>query len=293
MARRREGVLRVAVIGAGKVGTALARALRAQGASTALHAARDGLPRTIEADVVVLAVRDRDVRPLAERLVGVVSRRGVVVHVAGALDAEPLAPLRGRCAGVAQMHPMISFASKRFVPGLARGNVHVQGDPTAVARARRIARLLGMTPRTVPGLDVVAYHAAAGLVANGGAALAAVGAQLLSKAGVDDATAPKLLGPLLRSVADNVEALGFPEALTGPVRRGDAAGVEKHLRTLREKLPEAVALYLAAAAAQLPLARAIGDAPPQNLEAVRAVIEAGAPPVSFPSAAARRRARTP
>jgi predicted short-subunit dehydrogenase-like oxidoreductase (DUF2520 family) len=271
MARRRDSGS-VTIIGAGKVGTALARALRARGVRTALRPARKALPRSIDADVVVLAVRDRDLRPLAERLVGVVGRRAVVVHVAGALGAEPLSTLRGACAGVAQMHPMISFASTRFAPQLARGNVHVQGDAPAVARARRIARLLGMTPRTVQGLDTIAYHAAAGLVANGAAALAAVGAELLVRAGVDRATAAKMLGPLLRSVADNVEALGFPEALTGPVRRGDAAGVEKHLATLREKLPQAVPLYLEAAAAQLPLARAIGDAPPDSFEAVGRVL---------------------
>jgi predicted short-subunit dehydrogenase-like oxidoreductase (DUF2520 family) len=172
------------------------------------------------------------------------------------------------------MHPMISFASRRRGPGLARGNVHVQGDARAVAAARALARSLGMTPRSVPGLDTIAYHAAAGLVANGAAALGAVGAELLRKAGVPAADAPKMLGPLLRSVADNVEALGFPEALTGPVRRGDAAGVEKHLRTLRDKLPDAVPLYLAAAAAQLPLARALRDAPPESFDAVANVLGA-------------------
>jgi predicted short-subunit dehydrogenase-like oxidoreductase (DUF2520 family) len=166
------------------------------------------------------------------------------------------------------MHPMISFASRRLAPSLDHGNVHVQGDPVAVARARRLARLLGMTPRTIPGLDTIAYHAAAGLVANGAAALAAVGAELLVKAGVARADATEMLGPLLRSVADNVAALGFPEALTGPVRRGDAAGVEKHLKTLREKLPEAVDLYLAAAQAQLPLAKTIGEATEESLRAV-------------------------
>jgi predicted short-subunit dehydrogenase-like oxidoreductase (DUF2520 family) len=132
-----------------------------------------------------------------------------------------------------------------------------------------------MTPRTIPGLDAVAYHAAAGLVANGGAALAAVGAALLERAGVSADVAPRMLGPLLRSVADNVEALGFPEALTGPVRRGDAAGVAKHLATLRAKLPSAVDLYLAAVEAQLPLARAIGDAPPANFDAIALAVCVG------------------
>ena len=272
MARRREAPLSVFIFGAGKLGTSLARALRAQGVKTTLRAARKGLPRSVVADVVVLAVRDRDIRPTAEKMVGVVSKHAVVVHVAGALDAEPLAPLRAACAGVAQMHPMISFASTRFAPGLARGNVHLQGDPIAVARGRKLARLLGMSPRSVPGLDSVAYHAAAGLVANGAAALAAVGADLLVKAGVPTPIAAQMLGPLLRSVADNVEKLGFPEALTGPVRRGDVAGLEKHLATLTATLPTAVPLYLSAAQAQLPLARSIGDAPSESFDAIASAI---------------------
>lgn len=267
----------VFILGAGKVGTALSRALSAGGATVTLQAARArrGLPRVIDADVVVLAVRDRDLHETAGALVGVVAPRAVVVHVAGALDASRLSPLRGVCAGVAQMHPMIAFASTRFAPGLSRGNVHIQGDAVAVARARGLARLLGMTPRTVKGLDTIAYHAAAGLVANGAAALAAVGAALLGKAGVSPRDAPRMLGPLLRSVADNVEALGLPGALTGPVRRGDAAGVEKHLATLRDKLPAALPLYLSAAEAQLPLARALGDAPAASFDAVAAVLAAG------------------
>jgi predicted short-subunit dehydrogenase-like oxidoreductase (DUF2520 family) len=272
MARRRERGTTVFVLGAGKLGSALARALRRAGVRTTLRGARKALPRAIDADLVVLAVRDRDLRALAEKLVGVVARRAAVVHVAGALGAEPLAPLRGACAGVGQMHPMISFASTGFAPGLARGNVHVQGDAVAVARARRVARRLGMTPRTIRDLDTVAYHAAAGLVANGAAALAAVGAELLVRGGVPREAAPRMLGPLLRSVADNVEKLGFPDALTGPVRRGDVAGLDKHLATLRAKLPEAVSLYLAAAEAQLPLARAIGDAPRESFEEMARVI---------------------
>jgi predicted short-subunit dehydrogenase-like oxidoreductase (DUF2520 family) len=126
-----------------------------------------------------------------------------------------------------------------------------------------------MRPRTIAGLDVALYHAAAGLVANGTAALAAVGADLLVRAGADRALAPRMLGPLLRSVAENVEALGFPAALTGPVRRGDLAGLEGHLAALRYKYPRALPLYLAAAEAQLPLARAIGDAPEATFRAIQ------------------------
>jgi predicted short-subunit dehydrogenase-like oxidoreductase (DUF2520 family) len=274
MARRTDPALSVFVFGAGKAGASLARALRAAHVKTTLRAARKGLPRKIDADVVILAVRDRDLAPCAQSMrdARVVPERAVVLHVAGALGPEPLAALRGACAGVGQMHPMISFASPRRAPDLARGNVHVQGDARAVSRARTLAKLLGMTPRSVPDLDAIAYHAAAGLVANGAAALAAVGAELLVRAGFARSVAPQLLGPLLRSVAENVERLGFPDALTGPVRRGDVAGLEKHLATLRAKLPEAVPLYLAAAQAQLPLARALAEAPEESFDAIEAAL---------------------
>jgi predicted short-subunit dehydrogenase-like oxidoreductase (DUF2520 family) len=149
---------------------------------------------------------------------------------------------------------------------------------------------VGLTPRTFPRLDTVGYHAAAGLVANGAAALAALGAELLVVSGVPRADTSKMLGPLLRSVAENVEALGFPDALTGPVRRGDAAAMERQIGLLRERLPSAVPLFVASAWAQLPLARAIGDAPADAFDALAEVLTAAAA-ASPASTAVTRRAR--
>jgi predicted short-subunit dehydrogenase-like oxidoreductase (DUF2520 family) len=201
----------------------------------------------------------------------------VVVHNAGALPAEALEPLRGVCAGIAQMHPMISFASREFFPTLRNGHVHVKGDRAAETRARTIGKKLGMTPRTFARLDTIGYHAAAGLVANGAAALAAIGAELLVVAGVPQKETKKMLGPLLRSVAENVETLGFPEALTGPVRRGDAGGIERQIAVLSERLPHALPLFLASGLAQLPLASKIGDATKGQMAEVEAVLRKGAP----------------
>jgi predicted short-subunit dehydrogenase-like oxidoreductase (DUF2520 family) len=268
----------VFIFGAGKVGRALARALRAAGRpaiAVTLHPARKGLPkRKIESDLLVLAVRDRDLAPLARDLAdrGLVSKRTACVHVAGAQTAEAIAALREVSAGVAQMHPMISFASTRFFPTLEGGHVHVKGDPVAEKRARALAKRIGMTPRTFASLDTVGYHAAAGLVANGAAALAAVGVELLARSGVPADVAPAILGPLLRSVAENVLALGFPEALTGPVRRGDTAAVVRHFAVVRERLPSAFPLYLASVGAQIPLARGIGEAAPSSLDAIGAFV---------------------
>jgi len=261
----------VFILGAGKVGRGLAAALKKAGVPVTLRAARKGLPaKPIEAGILVLAVRDRALAELVETLRAkrLVAPKTAVVHCAGALDATPLEPLRDLCAGVAQMHPMISFASTTFFPTLARGNLHVQGDPVAVRRAKALGKKLGMTPRTFPGLDPVGYHAAAGLVANGAAALAAQGLTVLMAAGVPEEDAPKLLGPLLRSVAENVEKLGFPAALTGPVRRGDRAAIARAHEVLAARAREAIPLYLAAVRAQLPLARALAEAPPEAFDGI-------------------------
>lgn len=269
--------MKVLIIGAGKVGAALASALKKKGDSVVLRPARKGVPtKKIDAEIIVLAVRDKQLAELADALAksGVVPKRAVVVHNAGALPADAIASLAKVTAGVAQMHPMISFASKTFFPTLAGGHVHVKGDAAAEKKAKALAQRLGMTARTFKKLDTVGYHAAAGLVANGAAALAALGEELLVASGVPRKDAPKMLGPLLRSVAENVEALGFPDALTGPVRRGDAGAIQRQINLLRERLPAAVPLFVAAGWAQIPLARRIGDAPPENFDALEDVLRA-------------------
>ena len=270
--------LRVYVLGAGKVGRGLTRALRAQGVQVTLRAARSGLPtRALDVDLVIVAVRDGEVGKVAEGLAPLLPgkrRRVAVVHCAGALGPEALAAVRGPRVAVAQMHPMISFADAHHTPTLLHGQLHVDGDPHAVRVAKRVGRLLGLTPRTLVGLDRVAYHAAAGLVANGAAALAAAGIDLLERAGVPRATAAAMLGPLLRSVAENVTVLGMPEALTGPVRRGDLRGLQRHIATLERLAPHLVPLYLACAGAQLPHARALGEAPVADLDGIAALVGA-------------------
>ena len=267
--------LSVAIFGAGKVGRALHRNLRAQRIESTLRPARRGLfEHPLDVSLLVLAVRDREIADVARDLQArsLVTERTAVVHVAGSLSADILSVLRAHSAGVAQMHPMIAFASSEWSPSVIGGHAHVAGDPEAVRRAKRLCRAIGLLPRTFPALDEVRYHAAAGLVANGAAALAAAGEQALLAAGAPAHVIPRMLGPLLRSVADNVEHLGLPQALTGPVRRGDARAVEAHLATLHLLGPALADLYRAMGRAQLPLARALGDASADALDQVETVL---------------------
>jgi predicted short-subunit dehydrogenase-like oxidoreductase (DUF2520 family) len=264
--------MHVYVYGAGKVGTALAGAWKRAGYSVTLRAMRKGIPKLSksvrELDVLVLAVRDRDLATAASEWAAIVPARAVALHCAGAQSADAIGALRGALRGVAQFHPMISFASVRRPPNLVGGHCHVAGDPAAERVANKLARAAKLVPRTFSNLDPVAYHCAAAFVANGSAALAALGTELLVAAGVPRETAPHMLGPLLASVAVNIGVLGFPDALTGPVRRGDVGAVARHDGIVAAKAPEARALYRQLCAAQLPLARALAEATPAQFTAI-------------------------
>jgi predicted short-subunit dehydrogenase-like oxidoreductase (DUF2520 family) len=271
------------ILGSGKVGAALAVMFRKAGMRCTLRSARKPMPRTFDADLIVLAVRDKQLGELAEVMArsGGVAKRAVCVHVAGALDAEVLSPLRAVCKGVAQMHPMISFADRAAPPNVIKGNARVAGDAAAVRLASRVMKSIGMTPRALPGLNTVGYHAAASLAANTAAALCAVACTLLERSGVPAAEAPQLVAPLLRSVADNVATLGFPQALTGPVRRGDPASIEKQIKLVQTLAPEAVPLLVVGGLAQLPLARAIGEAPQTGFDGIERVLRESAQNLTF------------
>ncbi len=263
---------RVAIFGAGKVGRALAAGLRRAGYRVTLRSGRRAVPREVDADVIVLAVRDGRISEVASALRGRVSARAVCVHVAGALGPEALAPLARSCAGLAQMHPLASFASSARPPDLRGVTALVTGDRAGATGARALARAVGMVPRSFPGLDLVAYHTAAALVANGSAALAAAGAELLAAAGVPLRARDAMLGALMKTVAVNVTALGTSSALTGPVRRGDAAAVERQRAVVSARAPGLLPLLDALVRAQLPLAKALGDAPPGTLETLEALL---------------------
>lgn len=288
-APRTRGSDSVLLLGAGKVGRALFAGLRERGGSVSLRPLRGRpLPRRVHAALLVLCVRDRELGALAGRLRGRVSPSTAVLHVAGALGPEVLAALRGHCAGIGQAHPLLSFASRRTFPEFRGAHLLVSGDRVAVERARALAKRLGMVPRTWPHPDLAAYHAAAGILANGTAALASAASRLLVGAGCPEREAGRVLGPLLHSVADNIERLGLPEALTGPIRRGDAATIERHLSAISDHVPDARPLYLACARAQLPLARALGEAPAAAFSAVERMLIRAEKPVGRGRPVARR-----
>ncbi len=259
----------VVIVGAGKVGRALARLLRETGVKVKLVGARAGrFGVAAGAALVVVATRDGAIREVAEKLAEFVRAGAVALHVAGGRGLSDLDALAARGVHVGSAHPLLAFASASRPPVLEGGALVLDGAPRAVRVGRSLARALGMRPVHLPGLDRATYHAAAALAANGAAALAAAAAALLEGASVPTRLVPGMLGPLLRSVADNVARLGPARALTGPVRRGDAAAVAAHAAALDRRDPSLGRLYRELVRAQVPLARTLGEADAASLEAV-------------------------
>lgn len=249
---------RVSVMGRGKVGRSLARAASAAGLHVRTHPRRALDARAVadaaRADLVIIATRDADIPIVAQMLAS--SRRPprAVVHTAGALDASALSACGERGALVGTMHPLISFPRELDRAGLRHGALVCSGPAPLLKLTRTFALRIGMQHVGRRAYDPVLYHAAAALLANGSAALAYAAALLLGDAGIDARDAGRVLGPLLGSVARNIAEMGPKEALSGPVRRGDAATVERHLRAIEVARPELASIYRSLVALQLPIA---------------------------------------
>jgi predicted short-subunit dehydrogenase-like oxidoreductase (DUF2520 family) len=245
-----------AVLGGGAVGRVLLPALRAAGLrvlaawSRSPHGSgfRTGpLPRSIAlADVVLMPVADQALGPLCARLTreGLLRPGQLVVHLAGALDLLPLAPALAAGASTGSLHPLCAIAPGSGPAALAGAACGIDGsDRIARARLFALARALGLRPIGVVGQRPL-YHAACVLAAGAQVALFAEAlgvfraATRASEAAARDALLPLSLGALAA-----LRRRRPPEALTGPVARGDAVTVRAHLSALAARAPAAAELY--------------------------------------------------
>jgi predicted short-subunit dehydrogenase-like oxidoreductase (DUF2520 family) len=274
----------VYVVGAGHLGSAVARGLKKAGWKVGAWTrtpgprprghvrARTGpLPRAVgEADLVLLAVPDRAIHEMAERLAAErLAREGqVVAHLSGALQLAALEPAGRAGAALGSLHPLIAVPAGDV--SLAGAAAALAGDPPARQLLHRVADDLGLTLFEVPEDQRVRYHAAASLAANGLVALADQAVGVLWAAGVPIQQAFAALIPLLASSLQGLAERGLPNALTGPIARGDAEVVEAHLQALAGT--PALDAYVALSRGALSLARARGKADEEALNRIAALL---------------------
>jgi predicted short-subunit dehydrogenase-like oxidoreductase (DUF2520 family) len=208
----------IAIVGGGRMGRALAGALRATGP---FGRGYDGAG----ADAVLLCVPDGEIAAAA----AAIAPGPLVGHCSGATGLDVLAPHEAF-----GLHPLmtITHAGGEF----AGAGAAVAGtSDRALAFARGLAERLGMRPFAIADEDRAAYHAGAAMASNFLITLETAAERV---AGIDR----ELLVPLVRATVDTWAAEG-PAALTGPIARGDEGTVARHRAAIAERAPDLLALY--------------------------------------------------
>ncbi|MFD8585167.1 Rossmann-like and DUF2520 domain-containing protein [Streptomyces californicus] len=264
-ARDRPARLTVGVVGAGRVGPALAASLQLAGhRPVAVSGVSDASRRRAaallpdvplvepaevlaRADLVLLTVPDDVLPTLVEGLAetGAVRPGQLLVHTSGRYGARVLDPALRAGALPLALHPAMTFTGTAVdVQRLAGCSFGVTAPEELRLAAEALVIEMGGEPEWIAEESRPLYHAALALGANHLVTLVAQSMDLLAKAGV---SAPdRMLGPLLGAALDNALRSG-DAALTGPVARGDAGTVAAHIGELRTHAPQAVAGYVAMA----------------------------------------------
>lgn len=180
--------------------------------------------------------------------------RAIVLHCSGALSSTILSAARSCGASVGSMHPLQSFAAEHPGNPFHEIMMAVEGDDLAVETAHGIAADLSARPFIIRTEGKIFYHAAAVTASNYLVTLMDLSFQLMAASGVPESDAFAVLKPLIRGTLANIETIGIPHALTGPIARGDIGIVEKHLAAIRQLSPELAARYARLGADTVPIA---------------------------------------
>lgn len=291
--RDRPARLTVGVVGAGRVGPALAASLQlaghrpvaASGVSAASRRRADlmlpGVPLVTpaevlqRADLVLLTVPDDTLPALVAGLAetGAVRPGQLLVHTSGRYGAKVLDPALRAGALPLALHPAMTFTGTAVdVQRLAGCSFGVTAPEELRLAAEALVIEMGGEPEWIAEDMRPLYHAALALGANHLVTLVAQSMELLRDAGVG---APdRMLGPLLGAALDNALRSG-DAALTGPVARGDAGTVAAHVAELRRYAPQTVSGYLAMARATADRALAHGLLKPELAEDLLDVLAGG------------------
>ena len=286
--------LNISIVGAGNVGTTLARMLHRAGnrivavmSSHKASAAKCGklvacrnysddvsnIPPTT--NLVLIAVPDRAIRSVAQSvatLPDLLFNRISVCHTSGAMASDELESLARKGARVFSFHPIQTFPNQKSlsdqIASMRGVTFGIEGSRNALSIARGLARDLGCKTVVIPKEAKIAYHLACVLASNYPVAL--VGAlESVVRLLKQKSTAP--YEKLLRTSFENAMKFGAAKALTGPIVRGDNDVIRRHLSIMHD--PELLSLYKALGAFALKMAKDEGRLAPEQVAAIENLLE--------------------
>jgi len=253
----------IAIIGPGRAGSALGRAMHAAGYTIAAIGGRN--PENVRnladelgaracqspatavdfADLTILAVPDDVILPLATDMVdSLCSAAGkAALHLSGAQDRAALRPLANASLRTGVFHPLQTFRrGPEAVQNVAGTYFGIDADAPLRDQLMQLTHDLHGHPFDLTGVDRALYHAAAVFAANYPITLLAEAIGLATAAGVDGKTAGPGMTALLAGAVNNLRGLAPADAITGPASRGDEGTIERHLDALKHD-PELQRLY--------------------------------------------------
>lgn len=197
----------------------------------------------------------------------------VVLHCSGSLPSTILSFGGGGDYHVGSLHPLQSFAALKTDWNPFRGIIAaVEGDPAAAAVAREIAKDLGAVCLEIKTEAKSLYHASAVVASNYLVSLMDLSLRLMATAGITGKNAINVLYPLVKGTLSNIEKVGIPEALTGPISRGDVETVVDHLAEMTKAIPELIPIYKSLGRHTIQLALDKGTLSPEAAEELEKIL---------------------
>lgn len=293
--KRRARSRTVSIIGAGRLGTALALALTecgyhvealvARRKSHAVRAARligteplalsaRELERLPESRLLLITTPDDAIEETAGRLAATTSvgrEPRIALHTSGALSSRILQSLFDAGFHTGSMHPLVAVSEPYAgAESLRRAFFCIEGKRRAVSAAREVVDSLGARSFSIDAGKKSLYHAAAVTSSGHVVALIDVAIEMLMRCGLKETEARSILMPLIESTTENLKELTPTYALTGTFARADIKTVHRHLEAIRrEDMYEALAAYKLLGRRSLRLAKQRGV----NRELIEAIIK--------------------
>jgi predicted short-subunit dehydrogenase-like oxidoreductase (DUF2520 family) len=284
--------LSVSIIGAGRLGGALAIALARENysikqlvshqrdvseiknlISPATEILSSDELEKLSADIIFIAVPDSKIQATAKNLSTKLQKTCFAFHTSGVLSSDVLEPLKKIGCQIGSLHPLVSISeaaagAKNFKDVF----FCVEGDESAAKVAQNIVADLQGKSFAVPTEFKSLYHASAVMASGHLTALFSLAIEMLAKCGLSETDAQKTLLPLVESTVKNLSSQNPARALTGPFARADVETIRLHLETLRQNAaPETMEIYRLLGVRSLQLAEK-QNADEQNLERIRQLL---------------------
>jgi predicted short-subunit dehydrogenase-like oxidoreductase (DUF2520 family) len=291
MAQPKTKMLRLGFIGAGTVGTALSVRLSGKGypvvaVSSRSQTSAEKLAQSISgcrtvsnnqaaadaAELIFVTTPDDAIAPVVSEIQWHPGQS--VVHCSGAASTDILEPAKRLGAQVGAFHPLQTFAGvKQAIDNIPGSTFAIEAQEPLLATLKEMAAALEGDWIELKASDKVLYHAAAVIACNYMVTLIKLATDLWQTFNIPTPQATKALMPLLRGTLNNIDNVGIPQCLTGPIARGDTGTIKKHLEALQKSAPALLSTYRELGLQTIPVALAKGRINQPQAEELKAILK--------------------